>query len=457
MRRRALAAFLLTGTRVAGALLLAAAFAPEPAWADELIPPRVAQRARERVEAGQYPILVIGVVDGDQSELAVFGRGPDGAPAARDSVFEIGSVTKTFTATLLAEAIVHDGLRLDQPVADLLPGWTIPARGGRRITLSDLATHRSGLPPMPDDFAPAAGADPYADYGEDRLKRFMAGHGLKRPPGADYEYSNLGYALLGAALAEQAGASYRDLLRQRLFAPLGMDDSDVATGNALPARLAPGRTELGEPAVNWDFDAFAPAGGIRSTGDDMMRYLRASMAAPPGSPMALAQQPIAAMDEANQVGLAWRVTGRRGIVWHSGMTGGYAAFIGFTADRRQGVVILTNAAATVEDLGFAALAPDAPLLPAFVAVTLPPEALDEVTGVFRLADGSEMAVFRHGEALYVQRPGQAPIRLTPSGRDSFFARIAPIALTFARDAAGQVDCAILHQNGDMAAARITPR
>eukprot|EP01133_Synstelium_polycarpum_P023160 gene23160-27770_t len=167
----------------------------------------VRERAETLVRDGKHASLVIAVIDGKDSAVYGFGRarpGDAGVPDA-DTVYEIGSLTKTMTGLLLADAVVAGKARLDQPVAELLPAYAIPALAGQKITLGQLATHFSGLPRLPANLVPADMNNPYADYGDAQLRSFLAGHALARAPGAAYEYSNLAYGLLGTALAAQAG------------------------------------------------------------------------------------------------------------------------------------------------------------------------------------------------------------------------------------------------------------
>jgi serine-type D-Ala-D-Ala carboxypeptidase/endopeptidase len=423
------------------------------AFAAGLVPERVETAIQERIAADQYPVVVIAVVDGDKSEVRGFGKLPGGKPADGNTVFEIGSVTKTFTATLLADAVLKGTLRLDQPIADLLPGWTIP--GGPKLTLETIATQRSGLPRMPTNFVPAGPANPYRDYGEDKLKAFLAGYTLPREPGTKYEYSNLGFGLLGTALAHHAQSDYASLLQRIVFGPLGMTASSVATTPSQTADLAPGHDEKGLPTNNWVFDAFAGAGGVRSTGNDMLKYLKANMTAAQGTAMALAQQPRADVGPDSKIGLAWMTTGKYGVVWHNGMTGGYAAYVGFSADRKHGVVLLTNAAASLDDLGFATLIAEAPITAVKKSVTLPVAALDEVVGDYRLPTGLVIHIFREGDQLVARAEGQPALPIYASGPNDFFVKIAPIAATFTRDAAGKVTGLVLHQNGDHVAPKVT--
>jgi serine-type D-Ala-D-Ala carboxypeptidase/endopeptidase len=289
-----------------------------------LLPKRVEKAAQERIAAGNYQTLVFGVVDGDNSEVVAFGKLGDGKPPDGDTVYEIGSITKTFTATLLARAVLSGRVTLTTPVAQLLPDFKIPGRGGKEITLGELATQHSGLPRMPSNFLPKDPANPYADYDARKLKAFLAGYELRRAPGEAYEYSNLGFGLLGFALAQLNHTTYRAMTEEEILKPLGMTMSSAVFTQAMRAHLAPGHLYTGEAAQNWDFDALAGAGAIRSTANDMVRYLKANMgvdASPLAAAMKLAQQPRRTMDRANRIGLAW-ITTDNGVVWHNGQTGG---------------------------------------------------------------------------------------------------------------------------------------
>ncbi|HEY0180379.1 MAG TPA: serine hydrolase domain-containing protein, partial [Dokdonella sp.] len=161
-----------------------------------VVPPRIADAAATYVEAGTYPALVVVMVDDGRDQIAGFGRLADGRAPDAHTVFEIGSVTKTFTALLLAARVQAGAATLETPVASLLPDFAVPSRDGHAITLGLLAEQFSGLPRLPGNLAPADLGDPYADYGRARLQAFLAGYALPREPGAAYEYSNLGFGLL---------------------------------------------------------------------------------------------------------------------------------------------------------------------------------------------------------------------------------------------------------------------
>jgi CubicO group peptidase (beta-lactamase class C family) len=424
-----------------------------PATAGPL-PDQVEQAARDRIAAGTYQTLVFGVADGDRSGIVAFGRLADGTAPDGDTVYEIGSVTKTVTATLLARAVLAGRVTLDTPVAGLLPDFRIPSRG-RAITLADLATHRSGLPALPSNLRSDGQPNPFGGYDTAKLRAFLAHYELPRDPGAAFEYSDVGFGLLGHALAGLEHTTWEILASRAILEPLGMTTSGTASRAALNARLAPGHDSADRPAINWDIPGLAGTGALRSTARDMLRYLRANMAVDPSplqAAMSLAHQPRDALDATTRIGLAWRIS-PAGIVWHPGMTWGHRSFVGFTADRRRGVVILSNTAADADDLGFATLDAAAPLAPAVRAIALPAAALDDYEGTYRLG-ASLLTVFRMNDGLFMRATGQGAFPVLPSARDEFFAKAFGIGLSFTRGTDGAVNGLVLHNNGDHPAARL---
>ncbi|HET6432520.1 serine hydrolase [Dyella sp.] len=446
--------------------LLAAALVPRMAAAQAasgapVLPARIADAATRLTEAGTYPAMVVVMVDGDHTQIAGFGKLADGRAPNAATVFEIGSITKTFTAAVLAHDVQTTPLTLDTPVAGLLPDFQLPSRDGHVITLGLLAEQFSGLPRLPGNLQPTDLDDPYADYDSARLKRFLASYTLARDPGASYEYSNLGFGLLGEALAEHANLSYGALLHRDVLALLGMASTDVKLTTALRARLAPGHDEAGQPAVHWSWQALAGAGALLSDGSDMLRYLQANMGrvkTPLGAALRLAHEPRRAIGGDDRIGLAWmtRHTEAGDVIWHNGETGGYASFIGFTADGRRGVVILANGVGAPQDLGFAALVPSLPVPVAHKAVTLPPAQLDDYVGRYPLAPGFVLRVFRREAQLFAQATGQGAFPTFASARDVFFAKVAPIGIDFRRGNDCKVDGLVLHQNGSDRAVPLAP-
>ena len=434
---------------ILGGLLL---FPGNLAASDHPLPERLKQSVEARIQAGEYPAVVIAFVRGDQAGVYTFGALKDSEAPDADTVFEIGSVTKTFTGLLLADAIVDRQVTAETPVTDLLPGITLSSRDGKVITLGNLATQHSGLPRLPANLAPADVRNPYADYDARQLEAFFDGFTPARAPGARYEYSNLGYGLLGYALARRADTTYAKLMADRVLAPLAMEGTGVNLKDGQAERLAPGHDQDGKDAGNWDFDVLAGAGALKSSGADMLRYLKANMGVTETAllpAMQMAHKPKAGVGGGNQIGFGWMThTANNGkVIWHNGMTGGYASFIGFTDDGERGVVILTNIARSVDDLGFAALLPEAGPAPASKAVTLSREALKEYVGHYRLAPGVIFHVTLQGGQLLAQLTGQEAYPVFASDKDEFFYNVVDAQLSFRRNDQGEVNALILHQNG----------
>ena len=233
-----------------------------------------------RIDLGKKAVgIVVGTID--EKGRAVIGYGklakdrdeqPDG-----DTVFEIGSITKVFTSLILADMVERGEVKLDDPVSKFLPASvTVPSRNGRQITLLDLSMQISGLPRLPTNMKPADPANPYVDYDAAKLYEFLSGYKLQRDIGEKYEYSNLGVGLLGHALSLKAGMSYEQLVKKRILEPLGMTSSSVTLSNRRRNGWHRSRRRL-SPVKNWDLDALAGAGALRSTANDMLKFLAANL------------------------------------------------------------------------------------------------------------------------------------------------------------------------------------
>jgi CubicO group peptidase (beta-lactamase class C family) len=317
---------------------------------------------RGRVEAKRAVGMVVATIEPDgSSSLAAFGSpGPGAKPLDADSVFEIGSITKVFTAILLAEMADRGEVTLDDPVAMHLPASVrMPERNGRRITLLDLSTQSSGLPRLPDNMTPADLKNPYADYTVEQMFEFLGRYQLTRDPGATFEYSNLGVGLLGQALSLRAKKPYDELVAERILKPLGMDHTAVTLTPWMREHLAIGHTAQGEPAANWDLPVFAGAGALRSTMNDMLKFARANMN-PANDRLGRAMRAthvsrLGAGAPGMTIGMNWiiRRVNDRDVTWHNGGTGGYRTWLGFDSARKVGAIVLTNSSgAGNDDLGF---------------------------------------------------------------------------------------------------------
>jgi CubicO group peptidase (beta-lactamase class C family) len=266
--------------------------------------------------------------------------------AKPDSLFEIGSITKTFTGLLLAQMAVQGRLDLRDPVRDLLPPGNAGSTVGFEITLVDLATHQSGLPRMPDNPGPGDEREKYANYHASDLYDFVKRHGLRKPTNPQFLYSNLGFTVLGAALANRARSSYPELLQREITAPLGMNDTVISLSPEQHGRFMQGHGYNGRPSPAWDLDAFASAGGIRSTAGDMLTYLEAQLH-PDRSPFRAAlmesQRLRGRVTGNSRIALAWTYDPDTGVYAHDGATGGFTGYACFDPHRDSAAIILLNA------------------------------------------------------------------------------------------------------------------
>ncbi len=415
----------------------------------------VERLARPLIEREVVVGLAIGLLTPKGDRFVGLGKDrPDGSEPTPDTVFEIGSVTKVFTALALAQMVDAGEVTLDQPVASIIAG------APQTITLEALATHTAGLPRMPANFSPADMHDPYADYGADRLTAELANVTLTGA--GHYASSNLGAGLLGHALATKAGVTYQELIVSRIGWALEMPDTFVVpTGEAF-ARMAEGHDAALQRTRAWRWDVLAGAGALRSTVNDMVHFVRAQLEPPEAlaQAIALTHQARHPLDEGGggQIGLGWHITAG-GTRWHNGETEGFHSFIGFDPARRIGVVVLANtaSAAAVDALGDALIdllrgkSPPPIALPPRV----PDATLDRYAGTYTLTPAMQFTIVRRGHVLVAQLTGQSEMPVFPESETIFAYQAVPAKLEFVIDATGTVTGLVLHQNGlQMAASRV---
>jgi CubicO group peptidase (beta-lactamase class C family) len=411
-------------------------------------------------EAHKAVGIVVGTIGPSGREVIAYGkRAKDGPPVDGDTFFEIGSVTKVFTSLLLADMVERGELMLDTPVAKLLPeSVKVPSRNGKQISLLDISMQVSGLPRMPSNFHPADPANPYADYDTARLYEFLSGYTLTRDIGENYEYSNLAVGLLGHALARKAGMTYEQLLRERILHPLGMNDTTITLTGEQRKRLAAGHGPGLGPAKNWDLDALAGAGAIRSTANDMLKFLAANRELT-DTPLKPAMRRMRAVRrETGSPGLsimmAWHVWNKYGteIIWHNGATAGYHSFAGFDPSRKTGVVVLCNTFFDIDNLGLHILEAQWPAPKMEAArerkeISVDPKILETYNGEYRFAPQFSIKVTTEGGRLFIQATGQPRVEVFAEKETEFFVKVVDAQITFVKDDSGKVAAMILHQNG----------
>jgi len=315
--------------------------------------------AAEYLSSGPHAGLVIGIVKEGNQHVYGYGtieRGKSQAPDG-DTVFELASVGKTFTATVLGQMHLQKELDWHSPIASVLPKSTqAPSFGGRDITLLDLATQTSGLPSLPGNFTPKDPLNPYADYAVEDMYRGLAEIELPRPPGKKYEYSNLGFGLLGHILELKANTTYEELIVNRLCDPLGMDSTRMTLDESIKSRLAIPH-DNGKPVPVWEDRTMAGAGSFLSTAGDMLKYVEAHLTDGNGTLREATRTTIQKRQPtdspATAIGLAWHIDSENAIdiIWHNGGSGGSSSYVALLTPSKIGVVVLSNSSASVDEIG----------------------------------------------------------------------------------------------------------
>ncbi|GAA5522393.1 beta-lactamase family protein [Aliifodinibius salicampi] len=267
----------------------------------------------------------------------------------KDLVFEIGSLSKVFTAALLADLAYQNKLALDQPIKEQLD-FPLNVNDSLRITFKHLANHTSGLPRLPSGFIWESMwhmDNPYKDYDEEKLRDYMRNEmELDHVPGTHFQYSNIGAGILGYVLTHVEDQSYEKMLQQRIFQPLDMPQT--TTQRTLVAeKLVPGLTKRGNIATNWDLGAIPGAGALLSTAVDMARFGSANFDTS-NKVLNLQQQKTFGIDEKMDIALGWFILKQDSTTrwhWHNGGTGGYRSSMALDLDRKKGVVVLSNISA----------------------------------------------------------------------------------------------------------------
>lgn len=348
-------------------LLLALTSITFSIFSQQKLPEDVVRTVNERLEQGHSPSIVIGIIDKNGPQYYSFGtKSIGGQPVDQHTIYEIGSISKTFTAILLAQMAMKGQVKIDDPAQKYLPATVkMPTRNGKQISLGQLSDHSSGLPRLPSNLAPKNAANPYADYSVEELYYFLNQYQLARDIGSSFEYSNLGVGLLGHILSLNAGEDYEKLLTTNITSPLGMKETKITLDGNMQKNLAMGYSN-GGPVSNWDMPTLAGAGAIRSSLHDLLRYVAANVGLQETelqAAMNLTHQPRRPTTR-DSIGLAWFITkGADGdVTWHTGGTGGYRTFCGFVKQAGKGVVVLTNSDRGADDIGMHLLNPDAKLI-----------------------------------------------------------------------------------------------
>jgi CubicO group peptidase (beta-lactamase class C family) len=374
--------------------------------------------------------VAAGVIDGRTTATAYVCADPKSErPYDEHTAFEIGSVTKTMTAALLAELVARHEIALEDPIARLLPpGTRVPSFNGHDITVGEIVTHTSGLPGGLPDYHPPDPRNPYAAATERDLLDILAAARLTREPGSKWEYSNPAMILLSYALAKRAGKDYETLLRERLLDPLGMNETYVAR-RPPQVHLAQGHHPNGEAAIPWDFHPdMAGVGGVRATLADMLRYMEGELGTRDSAitpALARTQQEVANVD-GHRMGMNWNLSTVNGhiIASHDGATAGASSFVAVDRDAGRAVVLLSDtsllAVGGLGQLGLhlLGLSPfaGAPHLMAPAGARL----MNALAGKYRLQGGLGIELRHRPGGLTIQADGQSEFEMGHDNAGDFF-------------------------------------
>jgi D-alanyl-D-alanine-carboxypeptidase/D-alanyl-D-alanine-endopeptidase len=416
--------------------------------------------------------IVVGLVDEHGSRIVACGKLDNGTDQEvnGDTLFEIGSITKTFTALLLQDMIERGEMKLDDPVAKYLPkSVKMPTRNGKEITLRQLVLHTSGLPANPINLGPT-----WADYTADQLYAFLSGYKLMDDPGARYKYSNLGASLLGHVIALKAGTNYESLVVDRICRPLRMNDTRITLTPELKARLATGHNQFGDalPGGGDRSPVLLAQGALRSTANELLKYVSAHLGLTRSSLTPLLEKthevPVQSGMPAHDLGSWFVVSDPQGrkFVLHGGDTDGYSAFAGFDEKRRRGAVILCSSSAGSDDVGsLGALLLECE----WQSDKRPKETkissniCDSYVGQYQRSPHSASApgigIRREGDSIFALATGPRswPMRallptitgeLLPESETRLFGRLSGMRITISRDDAGKVTSLTLQFGGE---------
>jgi CubicO group peptidase (beta-lactamase class C family) len=417
-------------------------------------PPADLQARLEAFAKNQPGGTVIAWVDVDGPVFFATGKfsSEDSRPITADTEFEIGSVSKVFTALLLTESERLGKVNRTDPAAKyLLPADDVLQPKLARITLASLATHTSGLPRMPANAGvakPDTNANPYANYGRTKLVEALRTQGPDATADHSMAYSNFGVSVLGEALGAAWETTYAEALQAHVLDPLELKATSVGlTKSPPPDELAPAHA-LGKVVPNATWQALAPAGGLRSSARDLATFLNACLRmndSPLREAIDVSLLPQRAAEESGgEIALGWLLTDDpdQPVAWHNGSTAGSHSFIAFSRKTSEGVVILANNQKPSEALGFSLLGakPPQPNLPAV------PDA-PSYTGRYPLSPTFAIDITTVRGALYAQATGQSRLNLRQSAVNRFSVVGVPAEIIFERDDSGKISGLILRQNG----------
>ncbi len=403
--------------------------------------------------------VVVGVIEPAGRRVVAYGKSgaPDGRGLSGDTLFMIGSVSKTFVGLLLAEMVLSGEVKLDDPASKYLPPGVKMLERGKPITLRDLSLHTSGLPSMPTNLDLRGQPDPTEAYSVEDLYRFLSTYTPPREPGGNYGYSNLGVSLLGRLLALRAGQEYEELLRERVLLPLGMTSTAINLSPAQLERLAPGHDKDLQLVHTPEMKTLSASGSLRSSVNDLLNYVAANLGYQETSlRQAMQYQRSAARVPATSgaqspgspyQALGWRTRRTQGqeTYYHDGGKQGYRSGVAFDPVRRTGVIVLSNARTDDQPIALARhlltgapLRPPPPAVPVRTFVKVDRKLLDSYAGQYRAGEDQEIRVARRDDYLMIDDVGSGASEFFAESAREFGTRVGDEQVTFRVEPDGEV-------------------
>jgi CubicO group peptidase (beta-lactamase class C family) len=319
---------------------------------------RVDTAAREYIQKANTVGLSIGILKNGKISYYEYGettRGNGKLPTG-STLFEIGSITKTFTSTLLAYYVNEGRLKLVDPITKYLPDSVATNKALHAITLQDLSNHTSGLPSLPTDFFAHVTdtLNPYKGYTKSLLFAYLKTCTLNNQPGEKYAYSNMAVGLLGIILEHISGKTYEQMVTEIITQPLQMNSTVQHITPLLKPRFVSVYSEDGKQTEAWDFSALAPCGSLKSTVNNLLVFAKANMATGNtklAKAIELTHQ--VTFDKDVKVCLAWHIIKVDGVEYyfHNGGTYGSSSFLAFNKEKNIAIVILSNCGESVDRVG----------------------------------------------------------------------------------------------------------
>ena len=389
---------------------------------------------KDRVDSNLSVGMVVGIVDPEGTQFYHYGKQSmsDETPVNEDTLFEMGSITKVFTAVLLQEMDERGELSVDDPVEKFLP---VSDFEGQKILLKHLASHMSALPYMPYNFDCRDISNPFSNYRMDQVFAFLDYYKLTRDPGESYDYSNLSPGLLAYILSDGSKEKYNSLINERICDPLHLTNTTLFPTAEMLTRLA--KPHVGNEEVPiWDFPVLYGTGGVYSTVKDLSFFLEGCM----GKTNTVLSRSLVktyvdfgpADEPYIHAGLGWHIAKRFGskVIFHNGHAGGTRIYLGFCPDTQRGVIVASNSAVNVRDLGFYLVDQRYKLNKVQREIDVDPIILEKYVGKYLHPAGLIFTVTKPEKHLLVELSGYPSTPIYPESPSKFFVKYVTATVEF---------------------------